>query len=311
MKLNQLRDFIAVAKHGSLRAAARELDSAQPSLTKSIQALEAELAAPLFQRSARGAILTPVGSALLLRAEVVMQELRRARDEINQLTSGGSGEVAIGISTAPTLLFLSRVLKDFRRQFADVNLRIVNGIFPITLPELKEGRLDFSVGPEPDEKLDDEFVVEVLFENSRAAVCRRDHPLAKACSLEELTTASWLVTSTARHPIPAFQKVFTSRDLAPPKQVTLCEASLALVELLINSDMICWLPRQWPDSAILSPWLTAIPLREGDLTGPNICLVKRRNLPLTPAAESLANHIRRVSSYYERDRRSLTPKAIA
>lgn len=306
MKLNQLRDFIAVAKHGSLRAAARELDIAQPSLTKSIQALEAELAAPLFQRTSRGAIVTPVGSALLVRAELIMEELRRAKDEVDQLTSGGSGEVSIGISTAPTLLFLARVLKDFRRQFPDVKLRIVNGIFPIIIPEMKEGRLDFAVGPEPDEKLEDEFAVEVLFENSRVPVCRRDHPLASADSLEQLIAAPWLVTSTARHPLPAFQRIFTERKLPPPENVTLCEASLALVELLIHSDMICWLPRQWPESAFLSPWISEIPIRDPELKGPNICIVKRRNLPLTPAAEFLATLMRRASTYYE-DRRRQHP----
>jgi len=287
MKLNQLRDFIAVATHGSLRGAARELDIAQPSLTKSIQALEVELGAPLF-----------------LRAEMVMQELRRAKDEVNQLISGGTGEVSFGISSAPTLLFLSRVLKDFRRQFPEAKLRIANGIFPVIIPEMKEGRLDFAVGPEPDEKLGDEFAVEVLFENSRVPVCRRGHSLANAHSLAELTSAPWLVTSTARHPLPAFQQIFTERNLAPPRNVTLCEASLALVELLVHSDMICWLPRQWPDSPILSPWLTAIPVQDDEVKGPNICLVTRRNLPLTPAAENLATHMRRASGYYERGRRS-------
>lgn len=300
MKLNQLRDFIAAARNGSLRAAARELGIAQPALTKSIQALENELGAPVFERTSRGAILTPVGSALLLRAEVVMQELRRAKDEIAQLTSGGAGEVAFGISTAPTLLFLSRVLKDFRRQFPEVQLRIVNGIFPITLPELKQGRLDFAVGPEPDEKLDDEFVVETLFENARVPVCRKDHPLLAARSLGELTDAHWLVTSTAHQPLQAFQRIFTDRGLPAPKDVTLCEASLGLVEILIHSDSICWLPPQWTEAALLSGWLTRIPVEE--IAGPNICIVRRRNLPLTPAADHLATLMRRACIYYERER---------
>ena len=300
MKLNHLRDFLAVARYGSLRAAARQLDVAQPSLTKSIQALEKELQAPLYQRTSRGAILTPVGEALLVRAEVVMQELRRAKEEVAQLTGGVAGEVAFGISTAPTVLMLSRVLKDFRRQFPDVTVRIVSGVFPITIPELKEGRLDFAVGPEPDEPLGDEFVVELLWESSRVPVCRKGHPLAETRSLKALVDADWLVTSTAANPLAAFRRIFVDRGLEPPRRVTLCEASLATVELLVNSDALCWLPRQWPEAALMQPWLTAIQLDDAELQGPNICLVRRRNLPLTPAAEQLAIHLRRSSEHFQR-----------
>ena len=45
MKLNQLRDIVAVAERGSLRAAARHLELAQPALTRSVRDLERELEA--------------------------------------------------------------------------------------------------------------------------------------------------------------------------------------------------------------------------------------------------------------------------
>ena len=52
MKLSQLRDVLAVAEHGSLRAAGRHLDVAQPAITRSIQELEKELGVALFERFA-------------------------------------------------------------------------------------------------------------------------------------------------------------------------------------------------------------------------------------------------------------------
>jgi DNA-binding transcriptional LysR family regulator len=48
MKLNHIRDVIAVAERGSLRSAARHLGIAQPAITRSIRELEHELGAPLF-----------------------------------------------------------------------------------------------------------------------------------------------------------------------------------------------------------------------------------------------------------------------
>ena len=68
MKLNQLRDIVAVAERGSLRAAARHLAVAQPALTRSVRDLERELGAPLFERRARGMSLTAMGVAFVRRA---------------------------------------------------------------------------------------------------------------------------------------------------------------------------------------------------------------------------------------------------
>ncbi|MGB6964173.1 MAG: LysR family transcriptional regulator, partial [Xanthobacteraceae bacterium] len=55
----QFRDVVAIAERGSLRAAARYLPLAQPALTRSVQELERELGAPLFERRAPGMVLTP------------------------------------------------------------------------------------------------------------------------------------------------------------------------------------------------------------------------------------------------------------
>src|SRR6188508_1885518 len=85
MKLHQIRDLLAVAEKGSLRAAARQLGLAQPSISRSIRELERELGAPLLERQARGTVLTPTGKLFASRAGAAASELRRAREEIAQL----------------------------------------------------------------------------------------------------------------------------------------------------------------------------------------------------------------------------------
>lgn len=76
MKLNQLRNVLEIAERGSLRAAARSLQFAQPALTRSLQEIEHELGAPLFERRARGMTLTPLGQAFVRRAHGVLEEVR-------------------------------------------------------------------------------------------------------------------------------------------------------------------------------------------------------------------------------------------
>jgi LysR family transcriptional regulator of abg operon len=297
MRLTQLRDFLAVAEHRSLRAAARNLSIAQPSLTKSIQALEKELGASLFQRTARGATLTASGVAFQARTQLIMEEVRRAQEEIHQLNDGDSGHVSFAISTAPTFLFLSRTLLDFQKRYPEIKVRIVNGIFPVTLPELRSGRLDFALVPQPNNDLGEEFSVEVLLRNARVPICRKSHPLAEARSLAELTSATWLATSIDPDPQAAFDEIFRTRGLTPPRHVIYCEMTMALVESLIHLDTICWLPRAWLEADIFKSWLTEIPIEEPAVTGQDICLVQRRNFPLTPAAEYLATLIRRNCAY--------------
>lgn len=297
MRLTQLRDFVAVASQRSLRAAARDLGIAQPSLTKSIQALEKELGASLFNRTSKGAELTPIGAAFLTRSHLIMEEMRRAKEEVRQLTESDHGEVAFGISTAPTLMFLARSMQEFRRKFPNVKVRIVTGIFPVTIPELRAGHLDFAVAPRSDCDLGEEFIVEKLLENSRLPMCRKTHPLANARTLAELTSATWVAASIDADPKAAFERIFQQRELAPPTQVIYCESTIGIVELLKNMDTICWLPDVWLKSDIMHPWLTAVPIKEPSQKGQDICLIRRRNFPLTPAADYLATLFTRFCSY--------------
>ena len=71
MKLNAIRDFLAVAERGSLRAAARQVGGSQPAMSRSIQELERELGVALFQRTAGGVRLTTMGEVFLDRKSVV------------------------------------------------------------------------------------------------------------------------------------------------------------------------------------------------------------------------------------------------
>jgi LysR family transcriptional regulator, regulator of abg operon len=120
MKLNQFRNIIAINERGSLRAAARYLGLAQPALSRSVQELEHELGVQLFERRARGMTLTAMGEVLVRRAGNVMTEVRRAREEIEQLDGGTSGTVAAAMSIAAHLAIVPKMLPPFRAVSAEV-----------------------------------------------------------------------------------------------------------------------------------------------------------------------------------------------
>src|SRR6188768_461312 len=195
MKLNQLRDMLAVAESGSLRAAARQLGIAQPALTRSIQELERELGVPLFERKSRGVTLTPMGELFMHRANAVRSELRRAREEIDQVRGRFHGHVSVCLSTVAHIALLPYALPQFRARYPDVHLDITEGLYPNVEPLLRTGIVDCYVGPPPRDPPGSELIVEKLFDNTRVILGRKGHPLGHARSLRGLIDAEWLSTS--------------------------------------------------------------------------------------------------------------------
>src|SRR5215475_2854009 len=90
LELRHLRAFLAVAEQGSANRAGAALFRAQSAVSRSIHKLERELGIGLFERRARGMLLTEYGRALLVRARRVHAEMQRARTELAALAERGN-----------------------------------------------------------------------------------------------------------------------------------------------------------------------------------------------------------------------------
>ncbi len=294
MKLNQIRNFIAVAERGGLRRAARHLGVAQPAITRSIRDLEHELGTTLFERSATGMELTPIGEAFLRRSTAAQLELERACDEIKQMKGLNSGTVSIGLSTAPHVGMLPRVLAPFHRRFPDVVLNISEGLFPALEAQIRDGSIDFYVGPLSEDNPGGEFAVEKLFDNRRVILARPGHPLARARSLRELVTARWVATSVTANSEAELYPLFERHGLPRPTISVQAHSALTMITAAASSDLLAILPQQWLEFVQSTGLLAHIDLDE-ELSAPAICIVRRSRLPLVPVAEHLSDLFRRAS----------------
>jgi LysR family transcriptional regulator of abg operon len=297
MKLNQLRDVLAVAERGSLRAAARELGVAQPALTRSIQELERELGVPLFERQPKGVVVTAMGKLFIRRANVVWSELRRAQQEIDQLKGHLHGQVSVGLSTVAHVALLPYALTAFRARYPDVHLDITEGLFPTIEASLRTGLMDCYVGPSPRNSPGPELVVEKLFDNTRVILGRKGHPLAKARSLSDLAGAEWLATSVTHKTDEELAPMFAQLGFPAPRIVVQSHSALTLIVALAYSDLLTVLPIQLAEFALTRDALQKIDVVEV-LPAPPICIVRRAGLPLTPAAEFFCDMMRRASLHY-------------
>jgi LysR family transcriptional regulator of gallate degradation len=99
-ELRHLRAFLAVADQGSANRAGAALFRAQSVVSRSIHKLERELGVRLFERRARGMLLTEYGRALLVRTRRVHAEMQRARAELGALVDKGN------VRSAPMFVML-------------------------------------------------------------------------------------------------------------------------------------------------------------------------------------------------------------
>jgi LysR family transcriptional regulator of abg operon len=292
MKFNQMRDVVAIAERGSLRAAARHLALAQPALSRRVHELERELGVPLFERRARGMTLTPMGEAFVRRANAVLSEVRRAREEVEQLHGGTRGRIVAGLSLAAHIALLPTALKPFRERYPQVQLHLIEGWYPTLEAGLQDGSVDFYVGPKHERAPSPGLVQEHLFENIRIVLGRRGHPLAHARSLRDLVSAEWATTSITFKAEEELRELFEQHGLPAPRLALRSQSAVTLIVALANTDLLTMVPIQWTRFAAVGQSLTPISVRE-TLPAPAIVVVRRAGLPLTPAAEFLLDLLRR------------------
>lgn len=301
MKLSHLRDILAVSEHGSLRAAGRHLGVAQPSITRSVREIEHELGVPLFERHAKGVRLTHMGEVFIRRAAAVDSELRRAREEIDQLKGRATGQVAIALSTASSIALMPRIVSTFRKRYPDALLKISESFFHAAESEILDGRIDFYVGPLDPAAAASRFAVEKLYDNRRLVVGRRGHPLGGTTSLGELKDAEWVSpTLSTRSSEEAMtysdvdlDAIFARVGLPPPKVVIHARSALIVMLAITGSDLLTVLPHQWLDFPATADRIAAFSSLP-PLPAPAICIARRLDAPLTPMAEYLYDLIGRT-----------------
>ncbi|MBU2979676.1 LysR family transcriptional regulator [Alteromonas sp. C1M14] len=97
MNSKQLQYFLVTLQKGSIAAASRELDIAQPAISQQLGNLEREMGTPLFERSFKGVTLTSAGTIFATHARRLVDEINAAKVDIQQLILEQSGNVRVGM----------------------------------------------------------------------------------------------------------------------------------------------------------------------------------------------------------------------
>jgi LysR family nitrogen assimilation transcriptional regulator len=145
MDLKQLDYFVRVAELGSFTRAASVLRVAQPALSRQVRSLEIELRQPLFDRNGRGVTLTPAGARLLAHGRGILQQVERARQDLEETRGAAAGLLSIGLPPSVSRTLTAPLVETFRARFPRATLSIVEGLSTYTLEWLAQGRIDCAV----------------------------------------------------------------------------------------------------------------------------------------------------------------------
>jgi LysR family nitrogen assimilation transcriptional regulator len=151
MDLRSIRHFVHIADTGSITRAAGQLGIAQPALTRHVQAMEAELGAPLLERMPRGVRLTAAGRNFLEHARRMLREMDRAQAELAHSTQPAGGRVILGVSPTTAAWLVPGCVERCRRQAPEVAIKVVEGFSPQLADALGAGRVDVALltNPQP------------------------------------------------------------------------------------------------------------------------------------------------------------------
>ena len=290
MKLQTLQAMICIEEVGSLRAAASALHMSQPALSAAIVQLEEELRAPLLVRTKRGVSLTPIGQAFMKHARLIVSESRRAQEEIGQLRGHWEGQVTFATSPAIALGPLPQALAGFAREFPAVTVNVRDGLYPSVSPQLRDGTLDFALTAAHKHDIDADLEAQALHVSDVVIVGQRQHPQARATRLAELQHCRWAFSSAPRGPGAIIQDAFARHKLPEPIRGIVCESFLALPGILAHSDLLTTMPRGLFERNAFRDQLCILPILD-PLPSPTIFVLRRHDLPLTPAATALIRWI--------------------
>ena len=146
MDWSDLRIFLAIAKEGSLGAAARQLGQSQPTVGRRLRALEDAIGQPLFHRTDEGFILTDEGAAVLPRAERIEAETLALQREMSGKDPDLEGVIRLSSSHWFGELMLTPVLAEYAAHQPSVVIELITSARAYSL-QRREADLVFRVYP--------------------------------------------------------------------------------------------------------------------------------------------------------------------
>ncbi len=182
MEMHQVRYFLAVARVLNFTRAAEECHVAQPSLTRAIKQLEAELGGDLFRRERNLTHLTDLGHRMLPMLQQCYDSAMTAKSLAQSIKSGAVAPLSIGLSLAVDITLIVSFITELVRALPGLELRFMRGTGSEIAELLKKGEIEVALAGNLGETWE-RLESWALFTEPYRFVVGPDHPLARKTSV--------------------------------------------------------------------------------------------------------------------------------
>ncbi len=182
MEIKNLRYFLAVAREENMSKAAEQLHVSQPTLSKTLKALEEELGKKLFIRHSFSISLTDEGMLLRDRAQDLVAMSDKIEQEFSSLDDITGGNIYFGLAESYQIRYLAREIYKLKEKYPNFTYHITSGDTEQVTEKLDKGILDFAVLCETPDSNKYEYV-KFPEADVWGAIISSSHPLAKKKSI--------------------------------------------------------------------------------------------------------------------------------
>ncbi len=220
MTFGQLKTFLEVVRHGSIRAAAASLMVTEPSVSAGVASLQRELGVALVERQGRGIRVTPAGQEFAGYASQILglyeKAARRAREK-----AGQTAQLRLSAVTTAGEALMAPILKLFLQREPGVELWMEVGNLQGVFDSLLSYQVDLGIGGRPPDN--GEIAGEPFLDNRLVVVGSPEHRLANAGPFEAslLGKETWLLREGGSGTRNNTEEFFAESGIESPPFMTL------------------------------------------------------------------------------------------
>lgn len=258
LEIRHLKLVAAIAQEGGVTKAGSRLHLTQSALSHQLRDIEERLGTALFARLNKKMVLTPAGERLLASAQTVLDEIKRAEEDIRQIALCREGILRISTECYTCYHWLPSLLRIFNQRFPRIEVQIKVESTQDPVQALLDGQLDLAImsGSVRNSKLS----YNLLFQDELLVIMSPHHPLAARPFMRAEDFADQtLMVHFKLESTTVYQKVLLPAGVMP-RQVLQVQLTEALIEMVKAGLGICVMARWAVAPHIESGAVRVVPL---------------------------------------------------
>lgn len=280
-----------VAKVGSIRRAAAQLNVSPSAVNRRILNLEAEYGAALFERLPRGLRLTAAGARLVAEIERWQHDHARVIEDLAQLRNEVRGRAAIGLMESFSRAVVSRLMTHMAERRFQASLDVCVGGTDQIVGLLVAGKLDLAICYAAPRQPEIQVLARV--QSNPGIIVARGHPLAgrKSIRLADCAAYSFVLPDSSLSVRSILDTAFRRANIDPACVVT--TNSIEIMKTLVREHrQITLLARPDVHPDLVDGELVHIPFADPSVRGSSLALIARRHVRLSPTALLVADNLK-------------------